>query len=191
VLLSGLSLTRRWLLYCSSPLSKWLFCGSSVGPMRLLYGSCCSFAASSAALLWIVWAPLWLPCAPQWLLCIFCGPSGLFCSSLVPLSCLSVTRLWLLGGSSSPSRWLFCGSSVAPMRLLCGSSKAPVAHMRLPLRLFCESSGLLCGSLVLLCGFSVTRLWLFCCSSPPYRWLLCGSSVAPLWLLCGSSLAPL
>jgi hypothetical protein len=115
----------------------------------------------------------------------------LFCSSLVLLSGLSVTRRWLLCCSSPLSRWLFCGSSVAPMRLLCGSSKAPVAPLPLPLRLFCGSSGLLCGSLVLLGGFSVTRLWLFCCSSPPYRRFLCGFSLAPMWLLCGSSVAPL
>jgi hypothetical protein len=72
------------------------------------------------------------------------------------------------------------------MWLLCGSCVAPVAPLRLPLRLFCGSSGLVCCSLVLLCGFSVTRLWLLCGSSPLCRCLLCGSYVAAMRLLCRS-----
>jgi hypothetical protein len=136
----------------------WLLCGFCVAPV----------------------APLRLP------LRLYCESSGLVCCSLVLLCDFTLTRLWLLCGSSPLCRCFLCGSDVAAMRHLCGSCSL----LRLHRRVFCGSVEFLCCSHVLPCGLNVTRLWLLCGSSPLSRWLFCDSSVAPMQLLRGSSTAP-
>jgi hypothetical protein len=136
-------------------------------------------------------APMWLLCgssvgvvAPlRLLLRGFCGYFGFLCCSLVLLCNTSVAPRWLLSSASVAFLWLLCCSYVAALRLLYGSCCSSVV---LPLRLFCGSSGLLGGSLLLLFGFSVTRLWLLC----GFSLCLGGASVAPMWLLRDSSVTP-